>query len=179
MENLQSRIKSSRVDQGLSQAALADLTGVSQPTVANWENGSHTPRHSVLMRIGEALGVEPIWLLSGSFAEGDKAVQNYMKRPIRHIPVYSWPVSGQTFAAGPARGYLPFSTHHDHLLGALRLREDEEAYEVIVLNTQEHPSTKPGRYIVARDKAVIMTPSSDILSDDKIYGLMVARLSYY
>ena len=87
MDKLHKRIKSTRLKRGLSQAVLAEQAGVSQPTVANWENGSHIPRRPALVRIGAALGVEPDWLLSGNYAQAHGTIQDYLSRPIRHVPV--------------------------------------------------------------------------------------------
>ena len=46
-----------RADQGLSQAALAERLGVSQPIVARLERGDHTPNWETLGRLARAMGV--------------------------------------------------------------------------------------------------------------------------
>ncbi len=46
-----------RADQGLSQAALAERLGVSQPVVARLERGDHTPNWETLGRLARAMGV--------------------------------------------------------------------------------------------------------------------------
>lgn len=40
---------------GLTQSQLADLVGVSQPSVAKWESGENTPRDHHKAKIAEAL----------------------------------------------------------------------------------------------------------------------------
>lgn len=110
MENLHSRIKSRRINQGLSQARLAKETGVSQPTVANWENGSHIPRKNALSRIGQALKVEESWLLSGQESQTQRSVEAYLARPIRHVPIYGWPAPGQGLFENRPEGYIPYPT---------------------------------------------------------------------
>jgi len=179
MENLQNRIKRTRINQGLSQAVLARKTGVSQPTVANWENGSHTPRHAVLLKIGTALGVEPIWLLSGGFAGNEAAAQTYIKRPLQHVPVYNWPQTETELAASPPRNFVPFSTHLTNLTGIVRLIEDESAYEVVIFNPADEPANKVGRYLVMDQRSTKIQPSIDIDNESKVLGRVVARLSYY
>jgi len=68
--NVGQRIKSARQALGLSQSDLADLTDVSQPTVANWEKGSHAPRHATLSKIAGALKSTPASLLETGAAGG-------------------------------------------------------------------------------------------------------------
>ncbi len=44
-----------RVDQGLSQRELAELTGTTQSAIARLERGGRPPRIDTLLRIAEAL----------------------------------------------------------------------------------------------------------------------------
>jgi len=46
-----------RVDNGLSQAALARRLGVSQPVVARLEGGEHTPTWETLSRLAREMSV--------------------------------------------------------------------------------------------------------------------------
>lgn len=54
---------------GLSQAKLAELIGVEQPTIQRWESGKRVPDLDNLMALAAALGVKP-----GSLLEGDERV---------------------------------------------------------------------------------------------------------
>ncbi len=119
MSTLQKRIKDIRLKRGLSQLDLASLIGVSQPTVANWENGSHIPRHNALQQIGHALSVDPMWLISGDMNSPAPASQIYLSQALIHVPVYRWstlenqPAKTLTELGHNSRivpiGYTPFS----------------------------------------------------------------------
>lgn len=63
-------IKSIREEAGLTQAGLAEIAGVTQQAVSNWENGDRQPRVEHLPRIADALGVSIDELVRGKEAEG-------------------------------------------------------------------------------------------------------------
>lgn len=86
------RIRDSRKRQGLSQADLAALVGVSQPAIANWESGIHDPRRLSLAKLAEVLRTPMDWLAAGdrSAVESDKyPAAVYIRRPVQHVPVIS------------------------------------------------------------------------------------------
>lgn len=56
-EMLRAALVQARLDAGLSQQQLADIMGVSQPTVAGFERYDNDPRLSTLRRYAHALGV--------------------------------------------------------------------------------------------------------------------------
>lgn len=58
-----------RKRRGLSQAKLAELLGVEQPTVQRWETGSRMPDLDSLQALAKVLGVTP-----GSLLDGDALV---------------------------------------------------------------------------------------------------------
>lgn len=53
-----------RKKQGLTQAQLAELVGVEQPTVQRWETGKREPDFDALNALATALGVDPPALLA-------------------------------------------------------------------------------------------------------------------
>ena len=180
MDNLQSRIKASRINRGLSQAALAEKTGVSQPTVANWENGSHTPRNAVLERIGEALGVEPMWLLSGDFMQGVSPALAYTKHPIRHLPIFEWPQSDYNFLASVPIGYIPFSTQRENLFGLVTFDKKTKTSKVSICNPYAAPDLKPGHYLIESSKGPQIKLANELVSgDSNIYGRIVSEMYFY
>ena len=98
MTQIGQRIREARTRRSWSQAQLAKAASVSQPTVANWESGSHSPRDAALERLSSALHVERLWLLEGHIngantnTPTDHAADiGYFSTPILHIPVYAWP----------------------------------------------------------------------------------------
>lgn len=54
-----------RKKRGLSQAKLAELVGVEQPTVQRWESGKRLPDLDSLQQLAKVLGVTPGSLLDG------------------------------------------------------------------------------------------------------------------
>jgi|GEM_PF-1612941 len=108
--SLNSRIKEKRIECNLSQSDFAIAVGVSQPTVANWENGSHTPRPLALIEISRVLKVEQAWLLSGTTSIEMSPATPYLDTPTRHIPIYNWPSDLSTISPENRIGYIPLAT---------------------------------------------------------------------
>ncbi len=65
MDTLAERLRFARTERGLSQAALAEKVGLSQPMIRKIELGSET---SKVVELAVALRVRPEWLATG---EGD------------------------------------------------------------------------------------------------------------
>lgn len=92
VEAIGARVRAARLKAGLSQTALAERVGVSQPAVAAWETGAYDPRRVVIARLADSLSVSPDWLARGrrSPMERDKhAAAVYLRRPLVHTPVIS------------------------------------------------------------------------------------------
>ena len=51
-------ISAARIEKGWTQQDLADAIGVAQQHIQRWEAGVYKPKTAVLMKIGEALGVD-------------------------------------------------------------------------------------------------------------------------
>ena len=56
-ERLANRIKSEREKASLTQAALAELVGVSRKTINTVENGVFTPSATLAIKLARALGL--------------------------------------------------------------------------------------------------------------------------
>ena len=50
-------IKEARKKAGLSQKALADMLGISQQNIAQWESGKRNPKIDSLLKIAVAIGL--------------------------------------------------------------------------------------------------------------------------
>lgn len=57
------RIKKFRIQLGIKQKDLADLVGVSNNVISNWEQGNNRPDADMLPRLCKALQVSPSLLL--------------------------------------------------------------------------------------------------------------------
>lgn len=96
------RIKAARRELGLSQSDLADMTDVSQPTVANWENGSHAPRHAALPKIAGALNQTPADLMIAAVAAPDAKPALFE----HHVPIIETPQTAGDIDTGAVIGYV-------------------------------------------------------------------------
>jgi len=67
MQDIKQRLKERRERLGLSQIALAIRSGVSERAIAGYETGAD-PSYSRLVKLAEALGVSPAWLIGGEDA---------------------------------------------------------------------------------------------------------------
>lgn len=65
------RIKESREKKGLTQAQLAFFIGVTPSAITNYESGTSHPKEEVLLKIFDALEVEPNYLFQDSFAQDE------------------------------------------------------------------------------------------------------------
>lgn len=57
------RIRKIRKEKGLSQASLGSLVGLSADRIQKYENGARRPKHDLLDKIAEAMGVSPLALM--------------------------------------------------------------------------------------------------------------------
>lgn len=144
MDTLSQRIRHARLNRDLSQHQLAQLTGVSQPTVANWESAGHSPRQSMLNKISIALGVELSWLVAGADQSHENVVKTYLKSPIQHVPIYKDGLTADTQTYTDCIGYVPFSSHHADLYAVLFETDDETADLIKIYSVQSKPHGKPG-----------------------------------
>lgn len=63
------RLKEARVSAALSQKELGDIVGVTGNAISNYEKGTSSPNDKTLLRLFDALGVEPNFLFQDSFAK--------------------------------------------------------------------------------------------------------------
>lgn len=114
------RIKKARLENGFSQVELAEAANVSQPTVANWETGSHAPRQPALIKLAEILNTSPQWFLGGDeYTNGHTlAPKQYLDTPIHHVPVLQWPVNGEIES-----GVLRFGNAHDYIAISIQVEK--------------------------------------------------------
>jgi transcriptional regulator with XRE-family HTH domain len=65
-ERISERIKQARTAQELTQSGLADKAGLSRSAVVHYEQGNAVPGGLELVKLAQALGLTPNFLLSGS-----------------------------------------------------------------------------------------------------------------
>ena len=126
-------IKECRVERGLSQQRLADLVGVHQTAVSQWEKGRTAPDKQSLLRLSAALGVSADRLLGADGGERGIPVLGYVRAGAPNE-------ASQQVLGYESRGGLGFPSEE---LFALRIRGDSmeprfaEGDTVIVRRTDE------------------------------------------
>lgn len=68
LRNLALSLMEKRLEKGVSQSELAELTGIAQKTISRIENGHDTPKYETLLKIANALG----YSLTIGIEKGDK-----------------------------------------------------------------------------------------------------------
>ena len=58
-------LRNARIERGLTQAELAELIGIAQPTLAQYENDAKAPNVNLAGTIAEVLGLTVDDLLNG------------------------------------------------------------------------------------------------------------------
>ena len=66
MQNFSKKLRERRYELGLSQAALAEMCGLSGRSVYGYEAGEKVPRRSTVLRLAEALQVSAGYLTDDS-----------------------------------------------------------------------------------------------------------------
>ena len=70
------QLKKRREELGLSRSELADRLGVSRSAVGNYETGVSAPKEEVLLRLFDALHVEPNYLYREAYRGGGEGVSD-------------------------------------------------------------------------------------------------------
>ena len=61
------QLRKRREELGMSRDTLAELLGVSRSAIGNYETGVSTPKEDVLLRLFDALQVDPNYRYRGTF----------------------------------------------------------------------------------------------------------------
>lgn len=64
------QLRKRREELGISRAELADRLGISRSAVGNYETGVSAPKEEVLLRLFDALGVDPNYLYRDAYRAG-------------------------------------------------------------------------------------------------------------
>ncbi|MEM7728447.1 MAG: helix-turn-helix transcriptional regulator [Pseudomonadota bacterium] len=168
--SLAKRLKDARKKLGLSQSALAVRVDVSQPTIANWERGGHTPRPDALSRIADALDTDATWLVSGEMPAWKNPAHQHLAKPIHHIPVYDWPVGAADPTTSQPRRYMAIAADVTELF-ALLGGEVSGDTDGTVLIFSRSDKTVPGRFLTHDGSGFAL--SERRLLDDDVFARLV------
>ena len=97
------QLRRRREELGLSRDTLAERLGVSRSAIGNYETGVSTPKEDVLLRLFDALQVDPNYLYRGSFRhafvcsnEEQRMVEKYRALPLAGRQVVHAVLDGMT-----------------------------------------------------------------------------------
>lgn len=179
---LADRLKSRRKELGFSQNALANSCGVSQPTIANWERGGHVPRQAALASIANCLDVDPIWLLSGEMPADKNPAHRHLSKPIRNIPIFSWPTHVDELKTAQALDYVTMSVTGGEML-AITAPPGSDFPTGTILVFDKAAKRVSGRYLVqSGDYAKIIdlvfaaNDADSVLESHKPVGRLILSL---
>uniref|UniRef100_UPI0036D82A4E helix-turn-helix domain-containing protein n=1 Tax=Photorhabdus sp. RM322S TaxID=3342825 RepID=UPI0036D82A4E len=85
-EGFHTRIAVARHENSLTQAELAELSGVSQRQIAAYEGHESKPRQNVLAKLANALDTTEEWLATGNGESGIKNIPGFSNK-ITKIPI--------------------------------------------------------------------------------------------
>jgi len=133
-------IKQLREARGITQAALADMIGVSSKTVSKWETAKGLPDISLIQPLAKALGVSVIELMNGEQISNTNRAGNLMR-----LKLYICPICGNVLhSTGDALISCCGVT-----LPPLEAEEADEEHGITIENVEdeyfisvEHPMTK-------------------------------------
>jgi len=146
---LSARLREARREAGLSQARLAKLADLTQPTLSSLENGE-SKGSSRTAQIAAVLGVNALWLAQGEGPKYLKKASTAVKSELETLgrtlsPSQTVKVVGEIM--GGSEGYLEESLTSDNLYILAHTR-DLQAYAVRVRGDSMRPRYRPGEYLL-------------------------------
>lgn len=149
--NLSDRVKSRRLELGLTQAELAEKAGTTQQGIVSIEMG-RTKRPRQLLELAKALQTDPAWLMDGGTFQTIEEVNT------RKIPLISYVQAGALTNKNPIEAfdgsfeYVMTDMDWSQYTFALRIEGDSmepdfKAGDVIVIDPEIEPA--PGEFVVA------------------------------
>ena len=156
-ETTQDRLVRARKEAKLSQSAVADRVGMSQPTYSELERGlSRTS--GKLVEIARVLGVDPTWLATGKGSPKAPSAEVEPGPSIKgRLPLISWVQAGEwceavdNFEPGDAEEWLPCPYDHS-----------DSAFCLTVVGQSMAPDYREGE-IIAVDPTVEPRHGSDVV----------------
>ena len=73
VDTIGERVRNARLARAMTQAELAEATGVEEASISRIESNKSTPRPSTIRKLAAATGADPGWLLLGEQADAGKS----------------------------------------------------------------------------------------------------------
>ena len=133
-------IRRLRLEQGMTQKALADKLNISPKTVSKWECGLGCPDVSLLSAVSAALGVQTEVLLSGGLGENSQVPGNMKKTKFYVCPTCGsiTATTGNIRASCCGKALRPLEGKKAAPEEKLRLEQVEDEWFI----TSDHPMRK-------------------------------------
>lgn len=84
-EETAKRLQDAMNKKGITQRELSEKSGVSEASISQYTNGSHAPGNISAKKIGEVLGVDPLWLMGFDIYEHDISMDTQLKRIFDYV----------------------------------------------------------------------------------------------
>lgn len=144
MDTLGKRIKAARDHKSMTQAQLAQLSGVAQGDISKLENG-HVAGSTKVVQLARALQCDPYWLATGEGQVWGQTADEQMEFDGRGGNVVGIPVLGSSeFLPGGVEIDESDSSTSGVVLGS----GVHEGYAVKVLGDANAPVLKEGQFVV-------------------------------
>lgn len=161
METLKDRLRAARLKAGLSQERLAQLSGCSQGTIGQLENGTSSAT-KFLVSIARALGVSPSYLETGKEAMRSNVSETGVYGA---VPLISWVQAGMW--ADIVDNYMPGSG--EELRAAYTSKPGRQAFALRVegdsMVSHNHTSFPEGTILII-DPARAPTAGDYVIAKD-------------
>ncbi|CAG9297595.1 SOS-response transcriptional repressor LexA [Celerinatantimonas diazotrophica] len=168
MKEMHERIRSRRIQLGMTQASLAKMLGVSRVSVTKWESATTKPDGENLHRLADVLKTTPEWLLYGT---GDTPSDDITVIPnvsqLHAVPIISSVQAGswtETHASAKLTDVLGWSHTTMHV--------SEEAFALTVRG--ESMTNPNGLPTIPEGSTVIVEPNYGCIED--LYGKVVVAI---
>lgn len=165
------RIAEARTKLSLSQAELAQKTGLGKTRISNWETGFRTPKLEESKILEKFLGVPAPYLLglTNSQKEEPRMIQSLYPHSFPAIPIYTEQSIAQQDNIGcrgtsntPATDYqyLPLLNHQKHLM-------DKQAFAFQLLDSSMMPEYR-------KNDIIVFDPTAKPRHNDNVLALIHA-----
>ncbi|TEB15143.1 Helix-turn-helix domain protein [Pelotomaculum sp. FP] len=132
------RMKEARKIKGFTVAHMADLMGVTQPTITRWENGTIDIPSSVLIRYINALGLTPAEFFSEQLKELPPEIRQVLEKikklSPRQLQVLNTVLDEWKIEDYKAEEQHPIYKHNQHEHQEFMLHENDVSYDIDLNN---------------------------------------------
>lgn len=144
-------LKRIRKEKGLTQAELANLMNVKQPSISQWELGEIEPSSGVIQRLAESLDVDPGELMQSHRVREEPARfgSDFVRLPV----ICKIAAGNPALACECDHGYMDVPARDARNAALVKIKGDSMTPYLLngdVVLVKLDPTPEPGRVVVAR-----------------------------